>query len=265
MIQFLTLTSTIPLELEQIIDLKNPLDDLRWKDMTNVIYFKKNEIIYKIQFVIDIIPFETLYDVMLYVSKIYIENNIIIQVIYIQKPEPPLHPSVLFELHPSVLVDEVLRYNNNDNIPYEPISFIKWYALEENLKHFIHKLEYPNYRYNDTIKFSFASKYTEFNNLNEALLYSIHHYILYDSKNIKYNRFGNVVADIKMGIDIHRQNIYSRIEDIEYVKKEIYTYLLSIPEWFEYFDSWRKFWSKDIVEPDFSELYSNFESIFLEF
>ena len=47
--------------------------------------------------------------------------------------------------------------------------------------------------------------------------------------------------------------------------KYIYEYLLSMNEWVDFIDSWKKFWSIDTEFIDFTDLYSNFDLPIIEF
>jgi len=259
MIKFMTLNGDVAIELNQIIDIKNPLDDIRWKSMNNIILCKKNDIIYKIQFIINTLTFNTLYDVMVYVSKIDTNDDIDINILYIAKPEPPLHPSIQFD-------DIDVYKQDDDDIPDIPLSFVKWFELEENIKQFMHKYDsYSRLSQNsDKYRFYYKSDRNTFNKLYDIIIYSVYKYIKYEPKNSKYNRNGIIKPDIVINSYCKNKNV-DIIRDPDSIKKYIYEYLLSMEEWNIFIDSWKKFWSIDTEFIDFTDLYSNFDLPIIEF
>ena len=51
------------------------------------------------------------------------------------------------------------------------------------------------------------------------------------------------------------------LHDYNEIKEKIYTYLLSMPEWVEFIDSWKSFWEPFRTvddRPNFEDLYSTF-------
>ena len=242
MIKFITIAGEQFNGIDQLLDLNAPLNDPRLATMTDIILFRRNNNISKIIFIIDTTPFMTLYDTMMQVKKLDVEL-VIITVIFIPKPIPPLSPSI------GINITKTTIYNDLCDQRKKPVSFLEWYDDSEVIN-FLNKI--PDYSHwkNKTDIYCFVYNYYAFDNLEDCITYAIWCSYIHN-KNIEYTNPIWLNVYIQPGVS---KNI---LAGSLILKQEIYSFLITIPEWKEYFDLWEEFWMKPPHKENISKLNTN--------
>jgi hypothetical protein len=270
MIHFATISGDIGTKalnaLRELIDLEDPLADDRWDKMRRIELFELDGIVFKIIFCISEKTFDTLYEIMTYILTLDISNDIIIQVINISMPEPPTHPTLYIEK----FFFKSDKCKDLYQLPKEPESFIKMYNYEDSIKKYFSdknkscKYAFTDNLYDKEVNYNdhLAVRSHHFNSLKIAITYAV--YIYFNNNLHMQNLSDDVIekfkADILLDVYTSSQGEFI-LHDYNEIKEKIYTYLLSIPEWVEFIDSWKSFWTPFRTvddRPNFEDLYSTF-------
>jgi hypothetical protein len=191
MIQFITLAGSPFDGLNQLLDLNNPFDDLKLAILTNILLFRRDNVVGKLTFIIDSLPFMTLYDTIMHAKQLETEL-VSITVVFTQKPVPPSSPSIrLYGIDTNDLCDL-------------PVSFLEWYEYEDAVKNCL-DTEYVDFA-NASDKYRFQYNCFAFDNLHTAITVAI----MYSLNNQDY--------DIPMNLDVSispgsQKTLYSKEED----------------------------------------------------
>jgi hypothetical protein len=231
-----------------LLDIINPLlldnydPSLLEDPRLQILLFKQDDKIVKCEFVIDDNRFMTLKDVIMYLNQLE-DKNIVITIVFIQKPTPPSYPSIGLDIIRTTHCDDLC------GLPEEPSCFLEWYGYENNIKRLLDKdsNDFP-YR-NETDKYRFTCYCYSFDNIEEAITYAI----------IKRFNEQNITPNSKIYLDAYiKPGSYRyKLFEIRVLEQEIYSNLLTLPEWKEYFDLWDTFWMMSSQEQQFAKLNSN--------
>ena len=240
-IVFKTLAGESFNKLNKLLDFNNPLEDPRLDTMKELLLLRQGECIVKLVFVIGITTFNTLYDAIMHANLV--DELVTINVVFIKKPTPPSYPSIGLDIIRTTHCDDLC------GLPEEPSCFLEWYGYEDNIKRLLDKdSNYFPYR-DETRKYRFTCFGSPFDNIEEAITYAI----------IKSVDEQNITPDSKFFLDAYIKpgsSIFQLFE-IRLLEQEIYSYLLTLPEWNEYFNLWDAFWIMSSREQRLAKLNSN--------
>jgi len=241
MIKFATLAGNIPRYLSQFIDIDNPAEDLRWQTMTEPLFCKDNDNTYKLEFIINDIIFISLYETITH-ALLLTDDIIIVTVTYSTKPKPPLYPSISFtNFHE--------RDTELDDLPTNPISFLEWYNYEDKLRNYLNETHDSNVDFRYQVCTLDNIGLYSFDTLNSVILIAIHKYVQNPNNKTIWLR-GWQSSSIAACHRLSEHNI-TEMENI------IFNYLITLPEWVEYFTLWRAFWRNSSEQPKLSTLAGN--------
>jgi len=251
MVKFITLAGEL-FSSDILLDIINPLllDDydpsLLEDPRLQILLFKQDDKIVKCEFVIDDKHFMTLKDVVMYLNQLE-DKNVVITIVFTQKPTPPSYPSIGLDIIRTTHCDDLC------GLPEEPSCFLEWYGYEDNIKRLLDKG--PNYVKfnNETKKYCFSSFEKAFDNIEESITFSV-------LQSYMLNLFnGDTTPDIQVFLDVYIKGGTSicKLYNIPYMEQEIYSYLLTLSEWKEYFNLWDTFWMMSSQEQPLAKLNSN--------
>lgn len=248
MVKFITLAGE-PFRSDILLDIINPLlldnydPSLLEDHRLQILLFKQDDRIVKCEFVIDDKHFMTLKDVIIYINELE-DKNVVITIVFTQKPTPPSYPSIGLDIIRTTHCDDLC------GLPEEPSCFLEWYGYEDNIKSLLDKDSNYFPFCNETNKYRFTCFNTAFDNIEEAITYAIIKRV--DEQNITPNSKIFLDAYIKPGSYRYKLPL-----EIRLLEQEIYSYLLTLPEWKEYFNLWDTFWMMSSQEQTLAKLNSN--------